>query len=184
MLTVRDIMQQNVETVTPEMTIRELARFWARHGISGAPVTDDSGRVLGVVSSTDLVRLTAEEPEHPEHLEPRELEVPPEEAEEEGEEASWYYFLAREAPTLYAGTPAEILGELVDQVTVRDIMTPVIFDVRPDATVAELAEFLLRGKIHRALVMDEGELVGIVTSFDVLRVVAGTPEFGGRRSGG
>lgn len=161
------------------MTIREVARFWARHGISGAPVTDDSGRVLGAVSSTDLVRLTAEEPAHPEHHEVAEPEFPPEEEEEEGEEASWYYFLSREAPSLYAGTPAEVLGELIDQVTVRDIMTPVIFDVRPQATVAELAEFLLRGKIHRALVMDEGELVGIVTTFDVLRMVAEAPEFGG-----
>jgi CBS domain-containing protein len=179
MLTVRDIMQKKVETVSPEMTIREVARFWARHGISGAPVTDVSGRVLGVVSSTDLVRLTAEEPAQPEHLEAVEPEFPPEEEEEEGEEASWYYFLSREAPSLYAGTPAEVLGELIDQVTVREIMTPVIFDVRPQATVAELAEFLLRGKIHRALVMNEGELVGIVTTFDVLRVVAEAPEFGG-----
>jgi CBS domain-containing protein len=175
---VRDVMQTNVETVSPEMTIRELARFWARHGISGAPVADASGRILGVVSSTDLVRLTAEEPGHPSSFEARELMVPPEEAEEEGEEASWYYFLAREAPTLYAGAPVEALGELVDEMTVRDIMTPVVFDIRPDAPVAELARFLLRGKIHRALVMEGRELVGIVTTFDVLRVVAEAPLFG------
>jgi CBS domain-containing protein len=178
MLTVRDIMQSRVETVSPEMTVRELARFWARHGISGAPVCDASGEVLGVISSTDLVRLTAEEPPLPGHLEQRELNYPPEEEEEEGEEASWYYYLAREAPSLYGGVPEEIPGELFDEVTVREIMTPMVFHVRPQATVAELAQFLLRGKIHRALVMEGRELVGIVTTFDVLRAVAEAPEFG------
>lgn len=179
MLRVRDIMQRSVATVAPEMTIKELAKFWARHGISGAPVREAGGRVLGVVSSTDLVRLTAEETPYPDHERVREPDFPAEEEEEEGEEASWYYFLAREAPSLYTGVPTEVLADLVDEVTVRDIMTPVVFDIHPDASVAELARFLLRGKIHRALVMEDGELQGIVTAFDVLRVVAESPEFGG-----
>lgn len=177
MLTVREIMQTEVATVSPEMTIRELAQFWARHRISGAPVCDPSGEVLGVVSATDLVRLAAEEPTPPDLLEIPELELPPEEVEEEGDEASWYYYLAREAPSLYTGAPSELQLEASDKVTVRDIMTPMIFHVRPQATVAELARFLLRGKIHRALVMDGRKLIGIVTAFDVLRVVAELPEF-------
>lgn len=176
MLTVGDIMQTHVATVAPEMTVRELARFWGRHGISGAPVCDATGEALGVVSATDLVRLAAEEQPPLGGLEPGELDFPPEEEEEEGDEASWYYFLAREAPSLYAGAPAELMAEIVDEVTVRDIMTPVIFHVHPNATVAELARFLLRGKIHRALVMDGGKLVGIVTAFDVLRAVAEAAE--------
>lgn len=179
MLRVRDIMQRSVATVTPEMTIKELAQFWARHGISGAPVCELDGQVVGVVSATDLVRLTAEEALGPDPLEALEPALPPEEEEEEGEEASWYYFLAREAPALYGGLPTEVLSDLVEEVTVREIMTPVVFDIHPDATVSELARFLLRGKIHRALVMEEGELLGIVTAFDVLRVVEESPEFGG-----
>lgn len=177
MLTVQDIMQTEVATVAPEMTIRELAQFWNRHRISGAPVCDASGNVLGVVSATDLVRLAAEEPTPPDDLEPLDLALPPEEEEGEGEEAAWYYFLAREAPTLYTGAPVEIQEEVIDEVTVRDIMTPMIFHVSPQATVAELARFLLRGKIHRALVMAGNKLIGIVTAFDVLRVVAEAPEF-------
>ena len=43
----------------------------------------------------------------------------------------------------------------------------------PETTVAELAGFPLRGGIHRALVLDGGRLAGIVTTFDVLRAVAG-----------
>jgi CBS domain-containing protein len=51
-------------------------------------------------------------------------------------------------------------------------MTPVSFSVAPDSTVPELCEFLVRGRIHRAVVVEEGRLVGIVTSADVLRAVA------------
>lgn len=177
MLTVRDIMQTRVATVPPDMTVRKLAQFWGRRGISGAPVCDASGEVLGVVSMTDLVRLTAERPVTFDGLDARDPEFPPEEEEEEGEEASWYYFLAREAPLLYASASVEIQEEVIDEVTVRDIMTPMIFHVSPESTVAELARFMLRGKIHRALVMEGRKLVGIVTAFDVLRVVAEAPEF-------
>ncbi|HSL72481.1 MAG TPA: CBS domain-containing protein, partial [Longimicrobiales bacterium] len=55
--------------------------------------------------------------------------------------------------------------------TVEDIMTPAAFTVDSDTSVSELARFLLDRRIHRALVVDDGRLEGIVTSFDVLRAV-------------
>ena len=51
-------------------------------------------------------------------------------------------------------------------------MTPVTFSVRPQMPVDELCEFLVRGRIHRALVVEDDELVGIITSQDVLKAVA------------
>jgi CBS domain-containing protein len=59
------------------------------------------------------------------------------------------------------------------EVLVDEIMTPVAFTVDPEMLVWELADFLVRGRIHRALVVEEGKLVGIVTAFDILRVMAG-----------
>jgi CBS domain-containing protein len=47
-----------------------------------------------------------------------------------------------------------------------------VFSVPSTASLPELARFLLRGRIHRALVVDAGELVGIVSAFDVLGAVA------------
>lgn len=175
MVTVRDIMQTEVATASPEMTVRELARLWDDYGISGAPVCDASGRVLGVVSATDLVRLTAEAPDDAVAPGPPYEELPPEEVEEDGEAATWYYFLAEEAPSRYDGAPAGIPEAAAGGVTVGDIMTPVIFSVRPQTTLPELARFLIRARIHRALVMEAGRLLGIVTAFDVLRAVAGEP---------
>ena len=60
----------------------------------------------------------------------------------------------------------------MDSVAVADIMTPVAFSVRPGDTVKELADFLVRGRIHRAVVVEDARLLGIVTSGDVLRAVA------------
>jgi len=171
MLTVKEIMQTEVATATPEMTVRELARLWEEHGITGTPVVDLSGKVLGVVSATDLVRLAAEEADASDEAERTERAYPPEEVEEDGVEASWYAFFADEAPELYTGLEG-IVESVFEEATVGDIMTRAIFSVRPQATVQELARFLLRAGIRRALVMEAGKLAGIVTATDVLRAVA------------
>lgn len=55
---------------------------------------------------------------------------------------------------------------------VRDIMTPSTFSVRPEATLPELARFLVRTGTHRALVLQGGRPLGIVTTFDIVRIVA------------
>jgi CBS domain-containing protein len=60
----------------------------------------------------------------------------------------------------------------METTTVEDIMTPVTFTVEPDTPVAELCGFLVRGRIHRAVVVKNKRLEGIVTSADVLRAVA------------
>jgi two-component system response regulator NreC len=62
-----------------------------------------------------------------------------------------------------------------DACTVRDIMTPVAYSVGPGSTVEDAVDFLLRGRIHRALVVEDERLLGIVTPFDVLRALYGEP---------
>ena len=53
-MNVRDIMRTAVVTAHPDQTVRELTRLLSEHGISGVPVVDDGGAVLGVVSSSDV----------------------------------------------------------------------------------------------------------------------------------
>jgi len=171
MLTVREIMQTDVTTATPDMTVRELARLWEERGITGTPVVDVSGKVLGVVSASDLVRLAAEQGDLSDEAERAEPVYPPEEVEEDGAEASWFAFFADEAPQLYTGLDG-IVESVFEEATVGDIMTRAIFSVRPNATIQELAKFLLRAGIRRALVMEGGKLAGIVTATDVIRAVA------------
>ena len=59
--TVRDIMQTELVTVVPDTSVYDLSRLLTEKNVSGAPVVDVDGEVLGVVSMTDVVRLAADE---------------------------------------------------------------------------------------------------------------------------
>lgn len=168
MARVRDIMQTDVISVRPEATVAELVQLLDDESISGVPVVDSTGTVRGVVSRTDVVRHAASQPERPvEDAFWYDLARTDEDTEGEGS-----YFLAPESAALVLRVAALDRLDLSD-ITVRDIMTPVGFSVDPDMMVWELADFLVRGRIHRALVVEEGRLAGIATAFDVLKVMAG-----------
>jgi CBS domain-containing protein len=174
MLSVRNIMRTNVVTVGVDDTTRALARLLSDSEISGAPVLDGAGRVVGVASATDLVRLAADDVElslSAITLRPV-VESIPDPDEEFPDTDPFGFFLPEDSP--FQGS--EIFDQLpeaaFDTVKVGEIMTPVSFSVEPDMPVPELCEFLVRGRIHRALVVADGQLLGIVTSHDVLRGVA------------
>lgn len=179
MLRVGDIMQRDVLVVSPETTVRELTRLLTAKGISGVPVVASSGEVVGVVSSTDVVRLASEEGEvrlsdarwiaGPAHA-GREAEG--EEESDGGSDALSGYFLPEEEAFVTERWENQWEEAALDEFTVGDIMTPVSFSIGPEATVTELAQFLVRGRIHRAVVSQDDRLVGIVTTMDVLRAVA------------
>lgn len=179
MITVRDIMQTDVVTVTTDATARHLARLLADEEISGVPVLDSSGCLAGVVSSTDLVRLAADEAGVQVRPGGMELGVDPVldqdttiDDADEGESDLYGFFLPEDSPFSGQRFLEQWPESDFDTVLVRDIMTPVSFSVGPATTVAELCEFLVRGRIHRAVVVEGAELLGIVTSADVLRAVA------------
>ncbi len=174
-MNVRDIMRTDVVTAHPDHTVRELTRLLAEHGISGVPVVTDSGEVLGVVSSSDVIQVAAGSDSIPvTGARWVQLSAPENTVDPEDPEADPFseYFLPEEAPVMAPGWEAGAADGPMDQLSVSDIMTPVTFTVEGTATLAELADFLVRGGIHRALVLDEGRLAGIVTAMDVLRVVA------------
>ena len=129
-LTVRDIMSRKVVHTRPDATVRELAYLLAQEHISGVPVVGERGRVVGVVSATDIVLRIA-----------------------------------------VGGTRPDLVPWL--EYRVEDIMTPAPLTVTPDTTVAELASFLVKCHVHRALVTEVDRLVGIVTAFDVMRAAGG-----------
>lgn len=162
-LRVRDIMQHDVVTIPADATAGEAARLlWTRQ-IGGAPVLDDAGRVVGVVSTTDLLV-----PEGERVTEPVPHAVMQSDRAAEG--PGW--FLAPDTQLLAGEPPAEP-PTIARRTRVRDLMTPATFSVRPEATIPELARFMLNAGIHRALVLEGEALTGIVTTFDVLRAVSG-----------
>lgn len=172
--TVLDIMERDVFTVPKTLPVADLSAELLEHGITGAPVVDEAGFVVGVVSQSDVVRAVsglavaagagfdvgAAEPAF-------ELE----EAEEGGVSAFYRRTNGDLPGAVLAMTslPAEALALK----TVEDIMMPARFSVRATTTLAGLARYLVTARLHRALVMDAGKLLGIVTTFDILRAIAG-----------
>jgi predicted transcriptional regulator len=147
---VKDVMNPDVMTVADEMTTGELAQYLAEREISGAPVVDSQGHLVGVVSMTDIGRHLAE---------PSELES--------SQGSQFYRDLADE-------TLEDFGQRYVEQssATVRDVMTPVVHHVPATATVAEAARVMIREHIHRLVVTQGKEPVGMITSMDLLRVIA------------
>ena len=148
---VKDLMNPDMMTVADEMTTDELARYLLEHEISGAPVVDGQGHLIGVVSMTDIGRTMAEP------------------SDVESSRSSGFY---RDIAADYS---LEEPGErYVDQraVTVRDVMTPVIHQVPMTASVAQAARIMVDQHIHRLVVTQGKEPVGIITSMDVLKMVA------------
>jgi CBS domain-containing protein len=98
--------------------------------ISGMPVVDGAGRVIGIVSSTDVLGAEAEAGDPP----------------------------ARQA--------------LLENTTVREIMTPRPYTIAPDEDVREAACQMLYADVHRLFVAEGDKIVGIITTTDIVRAVA------------
>jgi predicted transcriptional regulator len=148
---VEDLMNPDIMTVADDMTTDELARYLTEREISGAPVVDSQGHLIGVVSMTDIGRTVAES------------------SDVESSRSSDFY------RGIAADLTLEDLGQrYVEEraVTVRDVMTPVIHQVPVTASVAEAARIMVDQHIHRLVVTQGQEPVGIITSLDLLKMVA------------
>ena len=140
----KDIMTRKLVTVTVAMTLKEAARTLLMARVSGAPVVDDSGRMVGVLSQTDIVREQARN-------EPRTLEI----------------FSAQESSGLEAPSVSD--GASPAATRVDQMMTPVVLSAQEDFTVERLAGMMLENHMHRVIVTRGGVPVGIVTPFDIIR---------------
>jgi predicted transcriptional regulator len=161
---VRDAVQLHIVSVVPEMSVRELIRTFLENSITGAPVVDSAGMVIGVVSTTDVLQLGAREAEIP----AGQIEWNPVIQAEEADAEETSGVDARVPFTLPTDAAAEAA---FDSYQVGDIMTPVPFTVRPMDTLGTAIRMMRQGRVHRLLVMENGFLLGIITPFDILDLV-------------
>ena len=147
-LKVREIMTTAVITVKPETTVRELADILAKNKISGVPVVDDKGRVLGMVSEADII------------LQDADLHFP-------------YYIQFLES-VIYLQSVHKFEERFRKQIgsKVSEIMTEEVVSVTPEQTVREVATLMADRNVNRLPVTEKGRLVGIVTRGDIVRAIA------------
>ncbi len=143
-----DIMTQNVITVTPNASLRYVAKLLARNGISGLPVVEDSGRVVGMVTETDLLRWHDDAPEN---------------------QAWWLDMLAE---------GFELSPDFLDNVRserekVANFMSRTVLAVDETTPLSEVAKRMVEAKVKRLPVLRDGRLVGIISRSDLVRVLAG-----------
>lgn len=154
-LRARDIMTTRVRTVHPDTTFADLERFLASERISGAPVVQE-GRVVGVISRADILRKLADEQTVADltvsfYTHPFDEEVSPQER------------LSRQSAAV---------AKRMAQLHVRDAMTETVLAVFPDDLVEEVARQMTRHGVHRILVREGDDLVGLISTLDIVRVVA------------
>ncbi len=139
-----DVMSRNPLSVTPQTAIVEAARTMLQNRISGLPVIDGDGKVVGVVTEGDLLRRA--------------------ETGTERHRSRWLEFLLG---------PGRLAGDYVDAHArkVGEVMTSEVAVVSPTDELSDVVQLMEKRRIKRVPVIDNGKLVGIVSRSDLVRAL-------------
>ena len=149
--TAADLMTPNPVSISNDATVKEAAVFFVEKGFCAAPVIDEAGKPVGVVSQFDIVVHDREKVDY----------VSSEPA---------YYGVANLNSRTRQTTPRGFEVMDIDQTRVSDIMTPMVFGVAPETAADKVIENMLTHRIHRLFVIDhDGVLIGTISGTDVLK---------------
>ena len=148
--TAGDLMGANPISLRADAHVHEALALLTDKGFSAAPVIDDAGRPIGVLSRSDLL---VHDREKGDYLSP-----------------SPAYFYEQELHTRAGKPKPGFQVENVDTTTVRDLMTPAVFAVTPTTPAAKVVNDMIGLHVHRLFVVDEdGALIGVISTTDVLK---------------
>jgi CBS domain-containing protein len=172
MMRLKDLMARDVVAVSPDLTLRELVELLAEQEVSGAPVVAPNGRVIGVISTTDIFDFR-QETAGTRLSGSGETESPGGSRKRSGHSTFTEAWDPAESEALeWMRTTREADWDILDEYVVADVMTREVVSQPSSATVKKAARYMLDAGVHRVLVIDGGELQGIVTTTDVVRAVA------------
>jgi len=143
-------MERDVVTVRPDADVESLLRLMRQHELPGVPVTDETGRLVGIVTEHDLILRDEDADLHlPHHID------------------LWGGVIFLESVKHYEERLRRAFAA-----EVSDMMTPDPITVGPDAPVEQAAKLIAERKHNRLPVVDaEGKLLGVVTRVDVLEAL-------------
>jgi CBS-domain-containing membrane protein len=147
MLTVKDIMTREIITVSPETEIIQATKLLLENRINGIPVTDETGKLVGILCQSDLI------------AQQKKLPIP-----------SFFTFLDGLIP-LTSMKQLEKQVQKIAAITVAQAMTPNPVTVKPDTDIEKVAALMVDNSFHTIPVVDKGELVGIVGKEDILKTL-------------
>lgn len=155
----QEIMSAPVKSVEVGTSLAEVMELLTDERISGLVVTSTSGKAVGVVSLSDVVGHLA-------GLERGTVGL------------GGFYFQSSPLDGRQQVDPTVRTEDedVLDRTPVETVMTPDLVGVGPDATVQDVVRTMIDRSVHRVLVLDEeGQVLGIVSTMDVVRVLAGAP---------
>jgi CBS domain-containing protein len=150
--TAADLMTRSVLSVGPDTPLLEVYRLFVNEQIHGAPVMDEEERLIGVISSSDLLRAIEDE---------RDTAVA----------SSDYLRDLLEFSGPDWGRGLTDFQDRLAQLTVADVMTAAVLSVQSDTPISEVARLLRQHGVHRAWVEEKGRLCGVISTFDLLPLV-------------
>jgi CBS domain-containing protein len=149
-LTAADLMAPNPISIAATANVQEALMLLTDKNFSAAPVIDEGGRPVGVISRSDLL-VHDREQGHKVGLSPD-------------------YYLDNDVAVGVREIPEGFQIENVDRTTVDDIMTPAVFSVRPDTPVSKVVAEMIGLHVHRLFVTDDdGTLIGVISTMDLLK---------------
>lgn len=176
MLRVCDVMTPHVVTLSPDASLREAIDTLVNCRIGGAPVVE-LGRVVGVLSAPDILEFQSLTPVQFDPGETEAVAFEPSEEWRDGDESSAMYYSGLWMPNdetiaeRFESTHGPQWDFLNDH-TVAEAMSRAVCAVPDGQVVPAAARHMLACGVQRAVVMSEGKVVGILTTTDILRVVA------------
>ncbi|ARM85223.1 MULTISPECIES: CBS domain-containing protein [Marinobacter] len=145
-----EIMTPSIKAVPQSWTMDRLARFLTDNEITGSPVTDETGEIVGIATLKDITefRWNASRSESDARMTPEE--------EHEARRLRMAIF--------------EEMGKV--PVEVRDIMTPIVLSVDEQTPVRDIADIMMREHLHRIFITKDEKITGIVTTYDMLKLIS------------
>lgn len=144
----KDIMKKEVVSVREDQTLKDVVELMIKHDVSGLPVVNTSGKVVGIISERDILR--------------------------HGRKIFMTESISLLGIMLYEQNPHSYEEELSKalKLTVREVMVRDVIVVHEDEPVGEIAYIMMEEGVNRVPVLKDGKLVGIIGREDIIRAIA------------
>ena len=154
-LTAADIMQVAVKTVLPSLSLPELEEEFLAAGVGGFPVVEKARQLIGIVSRSDVIRAICSE-----------RELASSTSDFYRDETGFHEVKMESFKKI-----ADRVGERIEGMTAKDVMVTKPHRVTTSQAVVEIANLFIQHHVHRLPVVEGGDIVGIVTTLDLVRLI-------------